>query len=169
VVAALTFSNAMFDAKVSAIWSDAWDQEFGNGWAVAAGVTVNVGASSKFLVKGAYGAAPWVVGTTGENAIDYADQLDFYEPTWMVMASFIHNMSPDLWVSVTANYISGTDYNYDNYDTALQAQFALGYQAAPNFWLKPAVTWIHYRDSDGYDVWSDWVFTLRVQRDFGDK
>ena len=87
----------------------------------------------------------------------------------MVMASFVHYMTPGFWASVTANYISGEDYNWDNRDTALQAQFALGYEAATNFWLKPSVTWIHYTDSDNYDEWTDWVFNLRIQRDFGDK
>jgi hypothetical protein len=172
VVAALTFSNAMFDAKISGVYSDAWDQSYGDGWAVAAGVIIKLDSlapGDKLLLKGAYGAAPWVIGSTGETAIDYADQLDFYEPTWMVMASFVHYMTPGFWASVTANYISGTDYNWDNRDTALQAQFALGYEAATNFWLKPSVTWIHYTDSDSYDEWTDWVFNLRIQRDFGDK
>jgi hypothetical protein len=172
VVAALTFSNAMFDAKVSGVYSDWWDSWFGNGWAVAAGVVLKLDSLSpgdKFLLKGAYGAAPWVIGGTGANALWYADSFDYSEPTWMIMASFIHYMNPGFWASVTANYISATEFPFGDRISALQAQFALGYEAAPNFWLKPSITWITYRDSGGGDSWSDFVFNVRVQRDFGDK
>jgi hypothetical protein len=173
VVAALTFSNAMFDAKVSGVWSDTWDNTWGNGGAVAAGVVFKLDSLSpgdKLLLKGAYGAAPWVIGQTGEKALFWTDwgDVDFSENTWMIMASFIHYMNPGFWASVTANYISAEDWWNDRL-SALQAQFALGYEAAPNFWIKPSVTWITYRDSGGGDAWSDWVFNVRVQRDFGDK
>jgi hypothetical protein len=172
VVAALTFSNAMFDAKISGVYSDIWDGYYGNGWAIAAGVILKLDSlapGDKLLLKGAYGAAPWVIGPTGANAIWYADSFDYSEPTWMVMASFVHYMTPGFWASVTANYISAVEYPWDDRLSVLQAQFALGYEAAPNFWLKPSVTWISYNDDGGGDKWSDWVFNLRVQRDFGDK
>jgi hypothetical protein len=175
VVAALTFSNAMFDAKVSGVYSDWWDGYYGNAWAVAAGGVIKLDSLSpgdKFLLKGAYGAAPWVIGGAAVTAIWQTDRFDYTEPTWMVMASFIHYMNPGFWASITANYANAAEIWTGDRVSVLQAQFALGYEAAPNFWLKPSITWIRYNDPSGGDpgnTWNDWVFNLRVQRDFGDK
>jgi hypothetical protein len=179
VVAALTFSNAMFDAKISGIYSDAWDTTYGNGFAIAAGITVKLDSlapGDKFLIKGGWGAGPWAIGENGMRALQFQDYLALGEATWSVMGSFVHYLSPNFWASVTASYASGSEWIpygcyclTGDYLNAVQAQFALGYEPAPNFWLKPSITWIHGWDTDGGDTWSDWVFNLRVQRDFGGK
>jgi hypothetical protein len=155
VVAALTWSNAMMDGKVSFVYSDAlsdWAND--SAWAVSAGVVLKLDSISpgdKLLLKAAY----------GENAFPYVlGGFYGYGSMWSAMASFTHFFAPNFSTNITIN-AAHSDYDSDyGYGTAWQGSFNVSYSPAPTLWITPEVSWF------GQDGYSDWWFRLRIQKVF---
>ncbi len=166
VVAALTWSNAMMDGKVSFVYSQGlnksanynnppdWD---GGGWAVSAGVVFKLDSISpgdKLLLKAVYGdnAWPYVLGQ--------GNYPTAYGWMWSAMASFTHFFAPNFSTNITVNYANVQSWQYWDYGGAWQGSFNVSYAPAPTLWITPEVSWYN---QNGYN---DWWFRLRIQKVF---
>jgi hypothetical protein len=153
VIAALTWSNAMMDGKVSFVYSDGLSTYADDSaWAVSAGVVLKLDSIShgdKLLLKAAYGndATPYVLGSyyTGWGTM------------WSAMASFTHFFAPNFSTNITVNYADADSW----YDGMWQGSFNVSYSPAPTLWITPEVNWINYGQGD-----NDWWFRLRIQKVF---
>ena len=156
VVAALTWSNAMMDAKVSFVYSDSLasyyetesEPHVSGGWAVSAGVVLkldSIAPGDKLLLKAAYGvnAGPYVLGYLDDGRM------------WSAMASFTHFFAPNFSTNITVNY-----KDEDEDDSGWQGSFNVSYSPAPTLWITPEVNWWSEGSED------NWWFRLRVQKVF---
>jgi hypothetical protein len=156
VVAALTWSNAMMDAKVSFVYSDALasfyetasEPHVSGGWAVSAGVVLkldSIAPGDKLLLKAAYGvnAGPYVLGDLDDGRM------------WSAMASFTHFFAPNFSTNITVNY-----KDEDEDDSGWQGSFNVSYSPAPTLWITPEVNWWSEGSAD------NWWFRLRIQKVF---
>ncbi len=153
VVAALTWSNAMMDGKVSLVYSDSLSEAFNDSaWAVSAGVVLKLDSISpgdKLLLKAAY----------GENAFPYVlgGYWSAYGSMWSAMASLTHFFQPNFSTNITVNYADADSWSSGMW----QGSFNVSYSPAPTLWITPEVSWINY----GYG-YNDWWFRLRIQKVF---
>jgi hypothetical protein len=152
VVAALTWSNAMMDGKVSFVYSDAFSEASNNSaWAVSAGVVIkldSVSPGDKLLLKAVYGQDifPYVLGA-----------YSAYGSMWSAMASFTHFFAPNFSTNITVNYGDADSWSRG----AWQGSFNLSYSPAPTLWITPEVSWANWGYGD-----TDWWFRLRIQKVF---
>jgi hypothetical protein len=157
IVAAVTWSNAMMDGKVSFVYSDSlssWADD--NAWAASAGVVLKLDSISpgdKLLLKAAYGnhAAPYVLGDF------YAFSNEYYGWMWSAMASFTHFFAPNFSTNITVNYADAEYWSRG----AWQGSFNISYSPAPTLWITPEVNWANWGYGD-----TDWWFRLRIQKVF---
>jgi hypothetical protein len=172
VVAALTWSNAMIDGKVSFVYSDAlrkwseWAETTytspgigGPSWAVSAGVVIkldSVSPGDKLLLKAVYGvnAEPYVMG----SFYPYTPQS--YGWMWSAMASYTHYFAPNFSTNITLNYAMTETYDIVGIGGPWQGSFNVSYSPAPTLWITPEVNW-QSKNGDTY-----WWFRLRIQKVF---
>jgi hypothetical protein len=173
IVAALTFSNASFDGKISFVYSDYLTQSYSvfpgssAAWAVAAGVVIkldSIAPGDALLLKAAYGnALPYVIG----NGFAFHGDHDVWpgQSAWSAMASFKHYFAPNLYASLTGNYAAARDWHDGGWLHSWQAEFDISYSPAPTLWITPGVRWISYTDPDDpSSSFSDWMATIRIQK-----
>jgi hypothetical protein len=172
IVAALTFSNASFDGKVSFVYSDYLTRVYENyddsqaAWAVAAGVVIKLDAiapGDALLLKAAYGTAlPYIIG----NGFGFNWENDVWpgQAAWSVMASFKHYFAPNFYASITGNYAAAASvWDGPGAISSWQAEFDLSYSPAPTLWITPGVRWVSYSENDGTSF-SSWMATIRIQK-----
>ena len=176
IVAALTFSNASFDAKVSFVYSDFLTREYQEdwpsasaAWAVAAGVVIKLDSlapGDALLLKAAYGTAlPYIIGSG--FAFNWDNDIWPGQSAWSVMASFKHYFAPNFYASITGNYANVAQWwgPSTNRISSWQAEFDLSYSPAPTLWITPGVRWVSYHDSYvPSDSFSSWMATIRIQK-----
>jgi hypothetical protein len=149
VVAALTWSNAMMDGKVSFVYSNSLSDYYDEtSWAVSAGVVLkldSIAPGDKLLLKAAYGvnAGPYVLGFVDDGTM------------WSAMASFTHFFAPNFSTNITVNYA-----DEDDDDSGWQGSFNVSYSPAPTLWITPEVNWYSQGSNE------DWWFRLRIQKVF---
>ena len=176
IVAALTFSNASFDGKVSFVYSDYLTRVYDGynsgrpaAWAVAAGVVIkldSIAPGDALLLKAAYGTAlPYIIG--GGAGFNWDQDIWPGQAAWSVMASFKHYFAPNFYASITGNYANAAQWwgPSGNRISSWQAEFDLSYSPAPTLWITPGVRWISYTDSYvPSDSFTSWMATIRIQK-----
>jgi len=148
---------------------DVLDEDYG--WAVQAGVELNVGSMTKVKVVGAYadGAMHYIGGEDYYDAVvdittgDITDTLS----GWYVLAGLSHDLSSALNVAVTGAY-----HDFDDQAELWQVSANIEYEVVENLTVSLAG---QYTDTEveqntmlGTDA-SDtdsWEAKLRIQRDF---
>jgi hypothetical protein len=173
IVAALTFSNASFDGKVSFVYSDYLTRVYDGyndgrpaAWAVAAGVVIkldSIAPGDALLLKAAYGTAlPYIIG--GGFAFNWNNDIWPGQIAWSAMASFKHYFSPNFYASITGNYAQATSWwDGPGGTSSWQAEFDLSYSPAPTLWITPGVRWTSVSEVDGTNF-SSWMATIRIQK-----
>jgi hypothetical protein len=165
IIAALTASNAMFDGKISFVYSD-----LSGGWAVSAGVTVkldSIAPGDKLLLQAAYGqdAPVYVLGYAGSkySGSRYIDYVWEGTSAWSAGAAFQHYFAPNFYASIAAFY--GHWENWADH-SQWQAAFDLGYSPAPNLWIVPGIRyWSEVQNSGSWGN-SYWEAGVRIRRNF---
>jgi hypothetical protein len=173
IVAALTFSNATFQAKISFVYSDFLTRDYqvfpdgGAGWAVAGGVVIKLDSMAPgdaLLLKAAYGTAlPYILG--GGFAFHGDHDIWPGQTAWSLMGSFKHYFAPNFYASITGNYANARDWWTGGRLSSWQAEFDVSYSPAPTLWITPAIRWVSYTDPNTpSDSFSSWMATIRVQK-----
>ena len=147
--------NRVYDASGS-------DEEFG--FAVQAGVELNVGAMTKVKVVGAYadGALRYVGGSDyNEVSWDGAnDRIDDTAEGWYVLAALSHDFSDQLNFSLTGAY-----HDFDDQAEVLYIGSTVSYEIVENLTIAVAG---YYQDVDPENAVSEdtWQAKLRINRSF---
>ncbi|MGJ8534441.1 MAG: porin [Alphaproteobacteria bacterium] len=156
----VTFTSAALDVL---------DEDYG--WAVQAGVELNVGSMTKVKVVGAY----------ADGAMHYIGGEDFYEAVvdittgditdtlsgWYVLAGLSHDISSALNVAVTGAY-----HDFDDQAELWQVSANIEYEVVENLTVSLAGQYTDIETEENAMLGTEasdtdnWEAKLRVQRDF---
>jgi hypothetical protein len=148
LVAALSASGTGWDAAVSFLYADlVADTQ----WAVQGNLELDVWGDS--LQIGALFADDGSGGPGGSSLK--------VEDGWLVLLSYKHNWSSNLYSAVTFEYYDSDDIAGDGYDVA----FTTAFSPASGLWVGADLT---YSELEGVAAGDTWRFVLFAERAFGD-
>ncbi|MCR9237880.1 MAG: porin [Alphaproteobacteria bacterium] len=148
---------------------DVLDEDYG--WAVQAGVELNVGSMTKVKVVGAY----------ADGAMHYIGGEDYYEAAvdittgditdtmsgWYVLAGLSHDLSSALNVAVTGSY-----HDFDEQAELWQVSANIEYEVVENLTVSLAGQYTDVETEENEMLGTEdgdsdsWEAKLRIQRDF---